>query len=54
MSPSTKPCGQPAAQKNIGPAGVTLVIVTHSLELAASMGRIFQLQDGVLLEQPKS
>jgi lipoprotein-releasing system ATP-binding protein len=30
--------------------GVTLVVVTHSLELAGQMGRVMQLRDGTLAE----
>lgn len=30
--------------------GITLILVTHSLELARSMGRVFELTDGTLVE----
>jgi lipoprotein-releasing system ATP-binding protein len=32
--------------------GVTLIVVTHALDLARKMGRVFALQDGVLVQQP--
>jgi ABC-type lipoprotein export system ATPase subunit len=31
--------------------GVTMIVVTHSLELAARMGRVLELRDGVLVLQ---
>ena len=30
--------------------GVTLIVVTHALDLARKMGRVFELQDGVLVQ----
>ncbi|MBL9134741.1 MAG: ABC transporter ATP-binding protein [Verrucomicrobiales bacterium] len=30
--------------------GITLILVTHSLELARGMGRVFELMDGTLVE----
>jgi ABC-type lipoprotein export system ATPase subunit len=32
--------------------GVTLIVVTHSLELAREMQRVFELRNGQLVEQP--
>lgn len=32
--------------------GVTLIVVTHSLELAAGLGRVFETLDGTLRERP--
>ena len=31
--------------------GVTLIVVTHALDLAKKMGRILELQDGKLVEK---
>jgi lipoprotein-releasing system ATP-binding protein len=32
--------------------GVTLIVVTHSRELAQRMGRVLELRDGRLVAQP--
>ena len=34
--------------------GVTLIVVTHSVELAARMGRVLELKDGKLAGSPKA
>ena len=33
--------------------GVTLIVVTHSMDLASRMGRVLELRDGMLLERAK-
>jgi predicted ABC-type transport system involved in lysophospholipase L1 biosynthesis ATPase subunit len=33
--------------------GVTLILVTHSIELAKQMDRVFRLSDGILEELEK-
>jgi lipoprotein-releasing system ATP-binding protein len=32
--------------------GVTLIVVTHALELARRMGRVMELKDGLLVQMP--
>ncbi|MES2570060.1 MAG: ATP-binding cassette domain-containing protein, partial [Verrucomicrobiota bacterium] len=33
--------------------GVTLIVVTHSLEVASRMQRVFEIQEGKLVERPR-
>ena len=44
-----KPCQRPPALPSR--EGVTLIVVTHALDLAHKLGRVLELQDGSLVQK---